>query len=509
MAAETKNKKADSSEVNEQQANRKLPKSRRYVGSKETFTYVLYDIAQSFNIGSKTTYYLNDVLVISYWWQAIVNFFVSIWDIVNDLFLAAIVDRTNTRFGKFKPYLIMYAIPGTIMSVIYWMLPAIFPDTSATFMPKIITFFVLQMVQNLVTSMYNIAKTGILSTITPDVMDRTRLINQANLFSSLVENIPKQLMTVFVDLVNHGTLKIKMTTLFVWMGSVTAIIAGALGLIFALKCKERVLQSVEKPSFKNSFGSIFKNKPLLLLTLSEFLAQFHVDAGIDLYYINVLNFGSASLIVGIPGMPVTYLSYTYVNKLRERFSTKALWVFSDSLGPVLTIMAFLLGSINKNYKKVVPMMIILAAKEAIWNTIYATRKVIPEEVRNEIIDYGEWTCGYRTEGMTGVAKGLVSKIVATFKNSFQAALLGIIGYKQGLKPGQQTERTEYLLFVCVTLVPALTGMISNIPKMFYNIDAKTKERMYSELKVRRAETERLLREKEAMESIGQSVNSEG
>ena len=506
MAAKTK-KDVDQAQDKEQQANRKLPKSRRYVGSKETFTYVLYDIAQSFNLNSKATYYLTDVLVISYWWQAIVSFFVNIWDIINDIFLAALVDRTNTRFGKFKPYLIMYAIPGTVMGIIYWMLPAIFPDSSASYLPKIITYFVLQMAQNLVTSMYNIAKTGILSTITPDVMDRTRLINQANLFSSLVENIPKQLITIFIDLVNHGTMKIKMTTLFVWMGSITTIIAGVLGLIFALKCKERVLQSVEKPSFKNAFGSIFKNRPLLLLTISEFLAQFHVDAGIDLYYTNVLNFSSAQLIVGIPGMPVTYLSYTYVNKLREKFSTKALWIFSDQFGPVLTFISFLLGSINKNYKKVVPMMIILGVKEALWNTIYATRKVIPEEIRNEIIDYGEWKCGYRTEGMTGVAKGLVAKIVTTFKTSFQALLLGLIGYKQGLKPGQQTERTEYLLFMCVTLVPALTSMINVVPKLFYNIDSRTKERMYAELKVRRAETERLLHEKEHEASLAEGADN--
>ena len=506
MAVKTEND-VNQTQGKEQQANRKLPKSRRYVGSKETFTYVLYDIAQSFNLNSQTSYYLTDVLVISYWWQAIVNFFVSIWDIINDIFLAALVDRTNTRFGKFKPYLIMYAIPGTAMGIIYWMLPVIFPDSSASYMPKIITYFVLQMAQNLVTSMYNIAKTGILSTITPDVMDRTRLINQANLFSSLVENIPKILIGFMVDFVNHGTLKIKMTTLFVWMGSVTVAIAGVLGLIFALKCKERVLQSVEKPSFKNAFGSIFKNRPLLLLTISEFLAQFNVDAGINLYYTNVLNFSAAANIIGIPGMPVTYLSYTYVDKLRERFSTKALWVFSDQLGPVLTVIVFLLGSVNKNYKKLVPMMIIMGVKEVIWNTVYATRKVVPEEIRNEIIDYGEWKCGYRTEGMTGVAKGLVAKIVATFKTSFQALLLGLIGYKQGLKPGQQTERTEYLLFMCVTLVPALTSMISVIPKLFYNIDAKTKERMYAELKIRRAETERILHEKELVESATDGAES--
>ena len=60
MAAKTK-KDVDQAQDKEQQANRKLPKSRRYVGSKETFTYVLYDIAQSFNLNSKATYYLIDV----------------------------------------------------------------------------------------------------------------------------------------------------------------------------------------------------------------------------------------------------------------------------------------------------------------------------------------------------------------------------------------------------------------------------------------------------------------
>ena len=111
MAAETKEVQTSQAEPEEQKAaKRKLPKGRRYVGSRETFTYVLFDIAQSFNLDQNKTYYLTDVLVISYWWQAIISVVVSIWDIINDLFLASIVDRTNTRFGKFKPYLIIYAL---------------------------------------------------------------------------------------------------------------------------------------------------------------------------------------------------------------------------------------------------------------------------------------------------------------------------------------------------------------------------------------------------------------
>ena len=132
-------------------------------------------------------YFTNDILVIAFRWQTIISGIVGVWDIINDLFLASLVDRTNTRFGKFKPYLILYAGPGAVMGIIFWSMPLIFPGAPAAYLPKILLFFVLKMLQNLNGSMYGIAKTGILSTITPDRIDRTRLINQANLISSLVE----------------------------------------------------------------------------------------------------------------------------------------------------------------------------------------------------------------------------------------------------------------------------------------------------------------------------------
>ena len=61
MAKETKQVEV----VEEEKANRQMPKNRRYVGSRETTAYVLYDIAQSFNLGSKGTYFITDVLVIA------------------------------------------------------------------------------------------------------------------------------------------------------------------------------------------------------------------------------------------------------------------------------------------------------------------------------------------------------------------------------------------------------------------------------------------------------------
>ena len=482
-------KKTKKAEATEEKAGREMPKSRRYVGSRETRAYVLYDIAQSFNIGSERSYYLTDVLVIALKWQTLINAVVSVWDIVNDLFLAAIVDRTNTRFGKFKPYLIMYAGPCALFEIFFWIMPTIFPGAAATYMPKVITYFILQMVSNLGGSLYNIAKTGILATITPDTLDRTRLINQANLISSLVENIPGQLMTILVDLVNNGIMKIKMTTLFVVMGSFAAITSSCLAFYFSVVFKERVLQSVEKPDYKQTITSIFRSRPLMLLALSDVLSAIgNVGAPISLYYINVLNLGSAKLVIGIPGMFATYASYTYVTKLRERFSTKLLWIVGEHFGNVTLIAVWLFGSINKNFKKRLAMILAFMIRETIWNTVYALRKVIPTEIANEVIDYGEWKNGYRTEGITGVVKSLASKVVGSIGTVFQTVLLSLIGYRQGLKPGQQTAKTEFLLFTSCTLIPAIAGLLGMLPKFFYNIDDKTRKRMYAELAERRSET---------------------
>ncbi len=479
----------------EEVAEREMPKSRRYVGSRETTAYVLYDIAQSLNLDSKQTYFLTDVLIIALRWQTIINAIVSVWDIVNDLFLAAIVDRTNTRFGKFKPYLILYAGPGAALSILFWAMPAIFPGAAAAYMPKIVTYFTLQMVKNLVGSLYSVAKTGILATITPDTLDRTRLINQANLISSLVENIPKQLITIFIDLVNREVMHVKMSSLFVSMGVATAAASSALGFYFALIFKERVLQSVEKPTQKQTISSIVKSKPMMLLALSDLLSAFGISTDMSLYYINVLNFSSAELIVGIPGMFVTYASYAYVNKLRATFSTKLLWIVGDHWGGFLLLLVYFFGSINKNYKKTWVMVGAFMARETLWNFVYALRKVVPQEIGNEVIDYGEWKFGYRTEGMTGVIKGMPSKIIRSVGGVMNTALLQMIGYRQGLQPGQQTERTEYLLFMTTTLLPVITGGLGIIPKFFYNIDAKTRKRMYAELAERRSE-------------IAQSINAQ-
>ena len=245
------------------------------------------------------------------------------------------------------------------------------------------------------------------------------------------------------------------------------------------------MQKLEKPSIKDSFKSILNNKPLFILTITEFLSAFSMDSGLNYYYRNVLGLSSMSTIVGIPGAFVSPSSYAYVTKARERFSTRTLWIVSSHLGDFLMIFVFLIGSINKNYKKLAVMIPAFMIRETIWMSIYGIKSVIPEELRNETMDYGEWKNGYRTEGMTGVTKDLAKKLVGTLGASIKAFILSKIGYVEGAGFGGQSERTEFLLFAMSTLLPVATCIFGLIPKFFYNFSKEERDRMYRELAERR------------------------
>ncbi len=466
-------------------ADRNLSKNRRYVGTKETLAYIIYDISASFNISKYNDVFITDIVQIGLRFQTILTFINGIWDIVNDIFVAAFIDRTRTRFGKFKPYLVLYAGPGLMFSFFYWMMPIFYAGMGPYNTTKLVSYMIFQILNELAGTINSVAKTGMLSTITPNVVDRTRLITQANLFSGFVEKGPEILMGLLIDVFNNSGMSKKLPSLFISAGLVTSLASGVMALYFSLVAKERVLQKSEKPSIFQGVRSIVTNKPLLLLTLTEFLDAFVLNSGTNYYYINVLGLASMSTIVGIPGAVVSPVSYSYVTKARERFSTKTLWVFSSMLPDALMVGVFAVGSINNNFKKRAAMIPAFMIRETIWMSVYGISKVIPEEMRNECIDYGEWKTGIRTEGMTGVAKGLASKLVGTLGNTVKSFILSRIGYKEGAGYGNQSAHTEYMLFAMCTIIPVVTGIIGLIPKFFYPIDAKTRDRMYKDLAERR------------------------
>jgi len=480
---------------------------RRYVGTRETVGYVLYDVAQNVPKIDMGEFGLR-VLPIDLKISALLGPFSTAWDVVNDLFCAAWVDKTRTRFGKFKPYLVLYPLYGIPMTLLTFLLPYLFWETSNTYLPKIAASFVLGLFNELTGTLSGICRTGMLANITPNPEERLLLITKANLFSMFGEDLPAQVFGILRDIISRNkdkalkVINMEMRTLYLAFGMGTIIIAGGLSLYFAIVARERVFGSEaareKPPSIKESMQALRRNRPLFMLMLAEVLGSINIKSQSGHYHKAVLNFANFGLVSGIPGSIPSYLSYSWVPRMRQRFSTKTLWIMNDYINPPMLVLIYFFGRIkvrnpekirngvHRNFQDLVPMLIVYGIQNTIDMCFYGQKKVIPEELRNECIDYGEWRSGFRSEGMTGVLRGLPSKITGVLGNSMNNLILSAIGFQIGETYIRQSEKTAASVFALSTIFPALFSLVTLAPKLLFNITQKDREQMYAELAERRA-----------------------
>ena len=465
-------------------------RSYNYVGTKETVAYLFNDWSNTFNINGYKNRFIWDVVKIDFGISAIVGLFTGVWDVVNDIIVSAVVDNTRSRLGKFRPYLILLQIPLSLIGLLYWFLPYFFPNTAGTFIPKLIFYFVFNVITETAGTFTDIAKSGYMSTITPNPNERVRLITLAELLTGYMgEDMPALILGFLYDFVSTGRWNVRLRSIFMGMGVGCALISSAFTFWFFLVSKERVPQTLERPNLKQGFLAIVRNYPVLLMALSDFFGNFSVGVAEQDYWIDVhgadtmIHFALAG--AGLVSGPVGSISYAFVAPLRKRFSSKFLWVGADMYGDMLCLGFFLVGIINHNYKKLKPMLIVYGFREVFAKLLFGVNKVINADLWNEAMDYCEWKSGFRMEATTGVAKSLVLKLQNVVKGSIFNIMMKKIGYVQGLKIGTQSEKTKRWEFILCAIMPTITGALGIIPKLFWPINKKRRAQMYYELAERR------------------------
>ena len=488
--------------------NSVLLKNRRFVGSKETVAYVLEDTAASLNINDFKDRYIYDVVKIDFSYLAIQNIVATVWDTFNDTFIGVIVEKTRTRWGKFRPYLLLGQIPLTILGLWYWIIPFIFPDTPGEYLPKWIFYFAMSIVTETAQTFTQISRTGFQSTITPEPLDRSRLIATANLMSHFVEDVPKQIFGIIYDLVINEKVKIKLPKLFAGFGVSFAVLGALFCLYFFLNTRERVAQTIKKPSVMQGLKAIFSNKPMFIQVLSSFLSGFSIGQSRTNFYIDVIGSVTWKTIVGIPAFPVKFISYGFVEPLRKKFSTKALWILEDAWTDMLWMIVFGIGSINKNFMRKAVILPLMGIEEIFEMCVYGLRRVIPAEISNESMDYCEWKNGYRAEAMIGVAQTTISKLQQAVMGSINSIVMKKVGYVQGLKVGTQSDKTKWWIFALGTGIPIITSSLGIIPKFFYPLSAEKRDQMYAELRERRSKVAEKMNNATTAEEIAEIAESQ-
>lgn len=473
---------------------------RRYIGTKETIAYCLFDSSKSVNISAYSGRFNLDLVKIDFGWGAVAGVIGGVWDIINDTFSGLLVDKTQTRWGKFKPYLLAFAIPGTIFGILGWLTPYFF-DRNPKNIKKLIYSMTLGMTGELMGTFRSFAETGFISSISPNPQDKVLLFTVAEVISGLWESFPSIFMGLLIDLINHNKIAMSMESAYLSMGTFCAVYGGIAALIYFSVAKERIAQSIEKPSFRDGLKTILNNRPMMIMMLSDLMNTFKFDTGTQNYFADVLGTVSLQNIIVIPGAPLSILSYTYLPWAQKKFSTKALWIFGDMQKDITNLLIFIIGSIGGKgkgglYHKVFIMGAAYIFKDIIYKSTLSVYKIIPKMMMTEALDYCEWKNGYRTEGTTLAVKGLIQKIAGVAIGPLRNIIMIKIGYSLKAGFGKQTDRTKYLLFACCTLLPGLTGLLSNIPKFFYKGSLETRDRMYAELAQMRAVKRRAIQERE-------------
>ena len=257
-------------------------KEIRYVGVKENLAYGFANAGQVFGYnlvaGGYLSLFFTKVFGIPATAVSTMILFLGFWDAINDPLMGSIIDKTRTRYGKLRPFLILVPLPLSIATIMLFAGPEILADAKSTTI-KIVYMYISYFIWEFFYTLGDVPFWSLSTAISPNPNDRTRAISSARFISSILGGLSTTFLVVMMDLSNSGKWKLTLSQDFL----ILAIIAGTFGMgLFSLagwKTKERVVQTVKEPSVLDGFKVLFKNKPLMLIIISNLIGTLGGLAG--------------------------------------------------------------------------------------------------------------------------------------------------------------------------------------------------------------------------------------
>ena len=469
-------------------------KEKRYVGPKEIFLYGVANGGQVFGyniVTAQLSFFFTMVFGIPPAAVALMVFILGLWDAFNDPIMGGIIDRTRTRYGKLRPWLLVVPIPLSIATILLFSGPVILQDVKTTTI-KIVYMYISYIIWEFFYTIGDVPFWGLSAAISPSTRDRTNAITSARFISGIIGGLASPLLSVMIDLSNNGVIGWDLKEVFCFMGILAGIMVLLLFSLAGTKCRERVVQSEEQPHLLQSFANLFKNKPLLMIIISNVLSTVSGIANVftTYFYIFVLDLASYSIIIGIPGTITGFLGYGLVPILKKRFSNRQIIAISTLAKAGISVIVFLLGMrYYENAAVVVPLLMLQGAVNSLFTSV---TMVVPTEMIGDTVDYMEWKTGKRNEGTNFAVLTFISKLTGSLSTSMSAAILPLIGIVVPSNGGDPYlngagVNTSFWLWALITAIPPVLGLIQLIPYIFYDLQGKKLEKIHSDMRVRREE----------------------
>ena len=436
---------------------------------KEKIGYALGDTAS--NLFFQTfifflLYFYTDVFKIPP--SAVASIFLigRIWDAVNDPMMGAMADRTNTKMGKFRPYLLYTALPFGILGFIMF----ITPDFSTH--GKVIYAFITYNCMMMIYTVINVPYSALMGVISPNSQERT-VVSTFRFVAAFVGQFIVQFAVLrLVGVFGKGN----ETKGWQWAMAVMAGLSVILWLITFASTKERVKPIKEqKNPLKKDLSDLFKNIPWVLIgSATVFQLLFNViRGGSILYYFKYF----------VQDQQVSLLGKTY------SFSYQALTSTFLLVGTFVTIVGALTTNFFSRFirksKCYYGFMGIAAVSTAIFFVLkpqdivlmfvfqilasFAAGpvSVLQWSIYTDTADYSEWKTGRRATALIMAASLFALKLGIALAGSIQAWILSFYGYMPDVPQSAESLTGIKML---MSVFPAIAGFVAIALMVFYPIN---------------------------------------
>lgn len=401
-----------------------------------------------------------------------------LFDGITDPLIASVIDRTETRFGKFRPFLMIGSVVMIVASLAIYMLSMNIPQ--AFRLVWVILWYAIWVLGY--TCMTTVNK-SVLAIVTKNPKKRPLSGIAGGIYSTVVGALVTILIVPMLN--RYGGMASAKGWAVVISGAVVLHFILLLGALYAISAADKPenyagisTSSTEKGVFRKSFSLLRQNQPLrmlLIATSTDKLAATMQSAGTAFFYIYaVQNLDLQPIISGL-STPISLLGAFVAGFVAVKIGCKQASLFGSFANFILEAILIIFRPFGDSTLLI---FIVLMSANAMFRR-FSAQNVDP--LIAEIIDYHQMKTGEFMPALIGASFTLLDKIISSFGSSLVGIMMGIAGYAAGAEP----THALYVMTIAIFLGAPLLGDLASILSMRrYGITKEDYRRMY-ELKSER------------------------
>jgi sugar (glycoside-pentoside-hexuronide) transporter len=439
---------------------------------REKLAYGLGDSAANFVFQTQLTfllYFYTDVFGISAGTAGAILLVSRVVDAFNDPIIGAIADRTNTRWGRYRPWLLWTAVPMAVALVLCYTTPNL--DATARIVWAIVTYNLLMVVY----AANNIPYCALSGVMTDDSNERTSLASWRFLCAMAAALVVNLFTLDLVEFFGRGdAARGYQFTMGTW-GAI-AVVFFALTFTFT---RERISPSFrQRSTLRQDLADLFHNGPWIALFILAVLIyiQLALRSGSMLYYFDhYLNRADLFGWFNGLGLAVTMIGVFLSKSLSERFGKR------NTFRVCLLLSACLMASIALLPRDALRTLFTL---QILMQLAFGPTIPLLWAMMADVADYSEWKTGRRSTALAFASIVFGLKLGFGIGAWLNGELLHLAGYSAS---GEQSEEALRTIALLISVVPAIALMVGIVVLFFYGIDKRLEHQIEAALRERRKE----------------------